>query len=155
VAFKNRYYAHLLPDDIIVWERFLSIHPNIYDRIEYDVRVGEGSTPPDDIEEKYKIMWRDLSQKRIDAIGHKPNLITIIEITRMAGMKAVGQLMVYPILYRGSYDKLTPISKLLIAEELLPDIESTLIENDIRFLLFPPGTGSPEQIRTEHAARGT
>lgn len=155
MGFKNRFYPHLLPDDIVVWERFLSVNPNRFDRIDYDIRVGNGSTPDPNIDLNYQQMWRELSQKRIDAIGYNNGLTTIIEITRRAGMKAIGQMVVYPILYRETFPGLDPIQSLLIAEELLPDIENTLLEHDIKFLLFPRGSGSPEYQQQEYDNRGT
>ena len=38
----NQKYPHLLPVDVPVWERFLSLFGDMYKSIDYDIRVGHG-----------------------------------------------------------------------------------------------------------------
>lgn len=137
MAFKNRFYPHLLPYDIPVWERYLASHGDQYIKIEYDVRVGEGSRPPRDLPDNIRQMWVDLSKKRIDAVAWRLDKIVLIEITRRAGMKAIGQLRTYPILYNLTYKPFLPAEPLLVAEQLLPDIKPALAENNIPYILLP------------------
>lgn len=137
MAFDNRFFPHLLPVDIPVWRRYLALHKGDFIKIEYDVRVGKGSDPPSELSESLRTMWTDLSKKRIDAVAWKPNAITVIEITRRAGMKAIGQLKTYPVLYRLTYEPFLPVESLLVCEELLADIQPALAENKIPYILLP------------------
>jgi len=78
-----------------------------------------------------------LSQRRIDAIGHRNGRATIFEITTSAGLTAIGQLQVYPQLYK----TLNPLAKteppILIAETIQDDILPYLQDSGITFMLFP------------------
>ncbi len=137
MAFKNRYYPHLLPVDIPVWERYLALHKDLYDHIEYDVRVGTGREPGVSYPIHIRGMALNLSRRRIDAVGHTAQAITVIEITKRAGLKAIGQLMVYPILYQQSFEPTVPIKVLLVAEELNTDILRPLMDLQLPFMLLP------------------
>jgi hypothetical protein len=82
-------------------------------------------------------MWTDLTQKRIDAVYRLPHQITIVEITRLAGMKAVGQLTTYPTLYQITYFPLVPIKTLLVCEKVLPDIIPVLDAKGLSYVILP------------------
>lgn len=126
MAFKNRFYPHLLPDDIPVWERYVSIFGPAYNYIDYDVQVGFGSKTPPDITPEIEKARRHLTRRRIDAIGYTDALVTLIEITRLADLKAIGQLVSYPILYGITYRPRLPVQMLLVCEKLHTDIEHVL-----------------------------
>lgn len=141
VTFKNRFYPHLLPNDIPVWERFLEAFPDRYDRIDYDVRVGKGREAPPEFEANLRKMALDLSRRRIDAIGYTPNRIDIIEITRLADLKAIGQLLAYPLLYRETFGPSVPVHTILVAEELHTDIKTVLDSLPVEVWLSPDPSG--------------
>lgn len=138
VAFENRFYPHLLPFDIPLWKRFLDKYAHQYIKFDYDIRVGEGSIAPENIPEKLRVMWNDLSKKRIDAVGFTGSSIVVIEITRRAGIKALGQMQTYPTLYRSTYRPVLPVMPLLVAEELLCDMKAPLVNANIPYVLLPP-----------------
>jgi len=131
-------FPHLLPEDRPVWERFLAIYSSHFFRFEYDVRVGQGNMPDLDLPENILKMSLDLTQRRIDAVGFTVAGIVIIEITRAAGLKAIGQLKTYPILYKSTYDPPQSIKPLLVCEELRPDILPILIAENIDYVILPP-----------------
>lgn len=115
-------YAHLLPPDVPVWERYLDLHKDTYDLLEYDVRVGLGRDPGPDFPENIRNMALDLSLRRIDCVGHSRGLITVIEITTSAGFKAIGQVLSYPLLYTLTYTPNFPVRSLLVCETMQSDI---------------------------------
>lgn len=123
---KNRQFPHLLPDDILIWEAYLADPLITWDSIDYDVRVGKGRDPGLAIAPNIRQMAIDLSQRRIDAVGHGPTFIDIIEITRSAGMTALGQLELYPILYQSTFSPAKPLRTLLVAAEIQSDITAKL-----------------------------
>jgi len=131
-------YPHLLPDDIPVWERFLHDFGGQFYRFEYDIRVGQGTKPPDDLPDNIKLDAKLLSQRRIDAVGYTVAGIIVIEITRAAGLKAIGQLKTYPLLYRQTYDPPQSVKPLLVCESLRPDIEPILIAENLDYVILPP-----------------
>src|SRR5512138_974790 len=122
MANKNRLYPHLLPEDIVLWERFLSLHGPEFSHFEYDVRVGQGRPIGDSYPDNIRQMAIDLSQRRIDAVGYTSTELYIIEVTVSAGLKAVGQLITYPILYTETFRPSRPLHPLLVTEALQPDV---------------------------------
>jgi len=131
VAFKNRFFPHLLPVDIAVWERFLALHGKAYSKFDYDVRVGVGRDPGDIVPETIRIMAVKLSQRRIDAVGWTPNRLDIIEITTDAGLTAIGQLEAYPRLYKAKFQPTTSLRPVLVCESIQTDLQTTLDELDV------------------------
>jgi hypothetical protein len=134
---QNRLYPHLLPVDIPVWERWLELHQQEYHLIEYDVRVGEGRPAPPYYPVNIQKMALDLSMRRIDAVAHTLSEIVVIEVTKRAGLKAVGQLLVYPILYRLTFDPPLGIRPLLVCEQINTDILAPLETLRLDYDLLP------------------
>ena len=130
-----RKFPHLLPDDIKVWERFLLRYGDEYTHFDYDVRVGYGRDPGPSYDQKMRQMGVDLSQRRIDAVGHKVDHLDIIEITHSAGLTAVGQLLAYPVLYGHMFQPRVPLIPLLVCAEIQSDIERPLTDLHIPFTL--------------------
>lgn len=143
MSFKNRFFPHLLPDDIPVWERFLATFPDRYDRIEYDVRVGKGRPAPPDFEPNIKKMALDLTRRRIDAVGFTNRRIDIIEITRLVDIKTIGQLFTYPALYSQTFNPTLPLQTVLVAEELHTSIDVILPLLPVEVWLSPAPDGTP------------
>jgi len=130
---KNHKYPHLLPDDVIVWEQFLKEHDELFQVFDYDVRVGTGRPMPDLPTSNLRRMATDLSQRRIDVVAHDNNSRTIIEITHTAGLKAIGQMASYPILYRAKYPGDYKLKSLLVAGQLESDTAPVLDEAKIPY----------------------
>jgi len=124
-------YPHLLSKDVPIWERWLDLHGDAFETIEYDVRVGDGRDPGEAFEPNIRDMALDLSRRRIDAVAHTPTEITVIEITTEAGLKALGQVTAYPILYRQTYNPTLPVRALLVCETLETDVEPALKQHNI------------------------
>lgn len=128
-------YPHILPPDVPVWERYLARGGDRHELIEYDVRVGLGRDPGPEFPENMRAMALDLSFRRIDAVAHDSHRITVIEITRYAGLTAIGQVMIYPILYRLTFMPSLPIVALLVAEEFESDIQVTADQMGVAYVL--------------------
>lgn len=134
---ERRRFPHLLKEDALVWQRYLSAESQKYSSIDYDVRVGLGRDPGPRFKSTLRSMAVDLSMRRIDAVGYNSTGIVIIEVTRSAGITAVGQLLAYPILYQQTYFPDRPLSVLLVAEEIQTDLEPVFQQLNIPYALFP------------------
>lgn len=129
---RNILYPHLLPPDVPVWEWFLHNHGDQYLRFDYDVRVGPGVHATGVAEKRVRQSAFDLSRRRVDAVGYRSNGIDIIEITQRADLKAIGQLVSYPILYIHTFGSHPGIQSLLVCEELLVGIDIVLAELPVK-----------------------
>lgn len=137
MANKNRQFPHLLPRDIEVWEAHLAAHPDDYQYIDYDVRVGRGRDPGPDYTDAIRSHALDLSKRRIDAVGHAVDHIAIIEITTRAGLKALGQMAAYPVLYALTFKPTLPLRQVLVCAELGTDAEPAFMQSTITVYQYP------------------
>lgn len=135
MSILNRQFPHLLPEDITVWQAFLTAHPNRWTEIDYDVRIGPGVDPGPEHTTGLRKMGKELSQMRIDAVGHMQNAIEIIEITQLAGLKAIGQLMTYPIFFQADFNPKLTLAPLLVCTSLRPGIDLVLAELHIAHII--------------------
>lgn len=120
-----------MPEDVPVWDLFLDQYAEDYISFDYDIHVGKGRPAPNDYPENIKRMAIDLSQRRIDAVGFKEDAIHIIEITRVAGIKAVGQLVTYPLLYQSTFAPTLPLIPVLVTREIMNDIQQIFVQHNI------------------------
>lgn len=111
-----------MPAEIPIWEAWLLIHKEEFDRYEYDVRVGESIVPPPDVDANIATMAVDLAKKRIDVVAYKGEDPTIIEIKEYAGLTALGQLLAYPILFVNEFPQQPAPDVRLITARFVPDI---------------------------------
>lgn len=149
----NRQFPHLLAPDIAVWRRFLDSRHNSFNRFDYDVRVGQGNHIPDHLPPNIQKMAKDLSQKRIDAVGWKNNHPTIFEITTTPSIKAIGQLAVYPILWQRTFAWEYAPPAVLVADSMHPDLATVLTAYHLPFVILPPPDPdhNPETSQTPEA----
>lgn len=134
---RNNLYPHLLQPDIDLWIRFLDKYEDHYNDFDYDVRIGKGRDPGNSEPENIRKMAIGLSQRRIDVVGYKEDEIQIIEITLSAGLKCIGQMETYPLLYKQTYNSLLPVTTLILAEKIEADIEPILIERNYKYIIIP------------------
>ena len=114
-------YERLRPEDVAVWERFMEKNPGKPWRMDYDVKVGIGRTPLEDLPEEYKKDWTALTRKRIDAVAWGPNEIYIIELKPQASLSALGQLLGYSELWEDMHNSGRRVIPLLLCNSLDPD----------------------------------
>lgn len=132
---QNRSYSHLLPEDIAIWEKFLPSIKDEFTYFDYDVRVGEGRDPGDTVPSNIRKMAIDLSQRRIDAIGHKDDSLTIFEISTSCGFTAIGQILGYPVLYNILYAPTVRVETAIVTGRIQDDIKPVLDSLQIKYFL--------------------
>lgn len=108
-----------------------------YSHIDYDVHVGNGRDPGPGFDPTIREMAIQLSQRRIDAVAHRPGAIDIIEVTLNAGLTALGQLMIYPALYLKTFPTTVPILPVLITRKFSTDVLDAYKQQGIALFVFP------------------
>jgi len=134
--YENNRFTHLLPKDIELWKLFLASPANIYDYFDYDVRVGDGRDPGSEFPEDIRSLAVKLSQRRIDAVGHHQTHLAIIEITPSAGLKALGQLSAYPLLYQLKFRPAIPLKPILVTSNMETDVHGAFVRAGIPTLIY-------------------
>ncbi|SRR5712692_3941272 len=85
----------LVPGEIVIFYRWLELHPTEYDRFDFDMRIGQGEDPGPTFDQKLRDMWLHNTRLRLDAVGYVGAAPTILEVKDDAGPAAVGQLLTY------------------------------------------------------------
>lgn len=89
----------MMPADVAIWERFIAKFPDMYDQVEYDVKVG---AVPEFVAQDPDLVHRaqaPLYQRKIDVVAYKGGQIDIIELKPRASMSTLGQVLGYKELY--------------------------------------------------------
>jgi len=128
-------YPHLIGEDIHVWNKFVLKFPDRFDTVDYDLKVGKGANTESLSQPKDKKTWSDLTKKRIDVIGYKDSIITIVEVKARVGLFTLGQILGYKFLYLLEYPELTSIRTLIVCSSISQDDSSVLEYYGIDFIV--------------------
>lgn len=119
---KRNWYPHMMPADVAIWERFIELHPDAYDFVEYDVKVGSVpefvSDHPDEAMKKQAPLY----EKKIDVLAYFRTEIDVIELKPRARMSTLGQVKGYVELYKRDREPLEKVNAVIITNELMPDM---------------------------------
>ncbi len=131
-------FPHLLPEEVLLWRRFLAEHGPEWDRFEYDVHVGEGATPPPGSPAHHVHMIAALSQKRVDVVGWLGGQPTLFEVTPRGGRAALGALTLYADLFSETFPGTPPPHLAAVVGFVDPDIARIFTARQIRVYVVTP-----------------
>jgi len=119
-------YPHMLAEDRPVWDRFLAENATLFDRVYYDVRLGGIWSTDPAYTEQMRLMYYNVSAKRIDALGELKKEIWIIEVAAKPGLRALGQLQTYMALWWEDPKINKPAVGILVAQAIDDDLKRSL-----------------------------
>lgn len=90
-------YPHMFPQDVAVWERFLTKYGEEYDGFYYDLMCGAPCMQYPHWDNNYRRDAEMLSRLRIDAVGVKGDSFDIIEVKPRLNATAIGQVLTYKL----------------------------------------------------------
>lgn len=128
---KRLYYPHMIDVDKAVWNRFVDKFPELFETVDYDFRVGKGSTAPMGFDENMSRMVTMLSQKRIDVIGWVDDQPTIIEVKNRVGLSTLGQVLGYKILFEREFSNFLVPETMVVCARISFDDHIVLKTNNI------------------------
>lgn len=128
-------YPHFVRDDAAIWERYLSRFGHTFDYFWYDVRVGRGADHPAIWEKKWADAWWNLTAKRIDVVGFRPQEIVIIEVRTNAGVGAIGNLIAYQDLFIADYHPEKAVKLMLITNRYDHDLAAVCAKQGIEYVI--------------------
>ncbi len=118
---------------------WIRAHTLEYDRIEWNVRLGEGIELGPEFDEETRRAARLNSQKRADFIAYGPGRTAIVEIKDRITHRAIGQLLLYSALWRRENPAGGLPRLIVIGTSIAPDTEPTLEATGITVEIYPPG----------------
>ena len=96
MALKDRKtFPHLFRVEAEIFHRWLQNHEELYDRFEFDLRVGDGAIEEAAATDAVSRGFKRLTQKRVDVVGFKGAQATIFEVRPDADQTALGNLLAY------------------------------------------------------------
>jgi hypothetical protein len=117
---------------------WIRAHGADYDRMEFNVRVGQGAPIAPGIDDATARQFQIITQKRIDVVAYKGNLVDLIEVKRNMTLGALGQLQGYQHLWQE--DVFRPhVDKLIAVAQIIdPDIRRVLDANGVTYYQLEP-----------------
>ena len=115
-------YPHMLPEDIVIWQRFISNGDYLPDHVWYDVRCGTAVEVVEGSPEWMRRMAGRLTRKRIDVVGQVGPGYWIIEIKPRASYVAFGQVVFYAHAFQREYAPTGDVVPVILTDVLDPDI---------------------------------
>ena len=116
-------YPHMLADEARIWTKFLQTTELVFEKINYDVHLGQGMLPVPGEPDFMKVLKLAVTRKRVDAIAETAEDIWLFEVKPRIGMSALGQLVNYFELYQREYQPTKSVMLAAIGEREEPDIK--------------------------------
>ena len=129
-------FRHLLYREKELAKRYIDRYGEQYNKIEYDVHIGNGVVSGEEKEDKYRNMFQHLTKKRIDMVGHTKTEIHIVEFRPMADIRQIGKLLTYGLLYSKTFPTTKEIKLILVTDNILPDDKMAAEEYDIEVIII-------------------
>ena len=108
----------MLPPDVPVWYRFLEKWGHEIDKLWYDCLLGGPFLTPKEELDPIKKSWRYVNAKRPDAIAETKSEVWIIEVSANPGLRAMGQVFSYQMLWQED-PKIEKIDRMVLVVETL------------------------------------
>ncbi|MCR4323012.1 MAG: hypothetical protein NUV61_02905 [Candidatus Azambacteria bacterium] len=124
-------YPRMKPEDVAVWERFIENNPDYFDNVEYDVEIGAGAPQNPELPENIQADGKILTQKKIDVVGYRDDVVYVIELKPTADMRCLGQMLTYPTLYKATYSPIAEVKSMVICREVERELDALFAEHDI------------------------
>lgn len=117
---------------------WLKDHGPKFDSIEWDVRLGEGVTPPPDLDPVYQEVMRRGTQLRADCIVHVDIYATIVEVKKRGGANAMGQLLAYRLLWMAMHPQRPEPYMVLVTSSVTAEVKLILEAHRITTYVVAP-----------------
>jgi len=132
---------HMLNADIPVWYRFLEQNGHLFQSLYYDCFVGGQWHTAKELEDPMIRMWWANTAKRLDALAVLEDEVWIIEVASAPGLRSVGQLQSYRVLYLED-PKFEKIEKMvLVFEHIDTDVIASAAAYGILCHVMPSAPG--------------
>ncbi|MBA7518884.1 hypothetical protein ES705_10958 [subsurface metagenome] len=130
----QRRYEQMMSEDMGPWTEFLKSDSMPLQEVWYNVHVGQAVEVPAGSPAYMKAHAAAVSRKRIDVIGRTKNELWIIEVKPYANMQAIGQVLVYEVLFLREFAMNLRSRKVIVAETCDSDIIEAAARYDVTII---------------------
>ena len=135
-------YPHMMPEDTVIWTRFLKNADVRIDEVWYDVRVGKAVEVPSGQPEWMKRFAEYSTRKRIDIVARRGNDYWIIEAKPKAGVVALGQALYYAEAFKAEFKPTASVVPAVVTDRVDPDVRPIFDRYGV--VVFEVGVGAQE-----------
>lgn len=86
-------------EDFKIWQIWKHKIKENFEGVYFNVHVGDGIDPGENVDEKFKRFWVQKTQLRIDVLVVYPDRVEIVELRHNASTSAIGRVLAYRDLY--------------------------------------------------------
>ena len=115
-------YPHFLAADTDVWTRYLGNPIVPIKEVWYDVHVGGAVKLLPGADEMDKRIAAGVTRKRIDVVAKVGAGFWIIEVKPVAGMTAIGQIIIYTRLFVQEFQVTGEVFPVIVADQVDQDV---------------------------------
>lgn len=101
--------------DYALWRRYRSVLIGEYDRVYFNVRVGEPIPVAEDLPPEIKIFSEAVSRRRVDVVAEKAAGWLLVELKYNAGAEGLGQILLYQSLWKSDPPDDRPVVPLIVS----------------------------------------
>lgn len=134
---KQRKYAHMMPQDVRIWERFLDTNPIPSAMVAYDVHVGSIPALPPDAPDYLRKHVQAVYPKKIDLVIYFPTQTLVTEVKPFAGLTALGQALGYRHLFAQDFPFAPLPVACILTDMAQPDMPSLCRWHGITLIEVP------------------
>lgn len=108
--------------DLLIWFRYRAQAAKLFDRLYFNVRVGEPIIFDVDFPPEIIDMSIAISRRRIDVVGETPTDWCLIELKYNAGAESLGQILMYKALWLQDPPDARAVSLTIISDRANKDL---------------------------------
>lgn len=131
--FRKR-YRHMQRKEAAIWRGFLNRGGVPFLEVWYDVHVGQAMRIPCGCPEFIKAVADGVSRKRIDVVGRTKVGFWVIELKRICGAGAIGQVDVYRDLAIKELGLEGVVEAVIICDQVDVDVGATALRDGVRVI---------------------
>jgi len=124
-----------------VWQRFLVSSYALYDAYAYDVELVAPQSLPANLTPQMQQMWLRNNAKRIDAIGERGGIRTLIEVRALATFQTIGQILGYQTLFPDAFPGVTISAPMIVCSSAADQIPKIAAAQGITLAIVGTGPG--------------
>jgi len=140
---KQRKYAHMMPEDVRIWERFLDRNPIPGAMVAYDVHLGSTPTPSPDAPQYLKKHIAAVYPKKADLVIYLHTETLVTEVKPFAGLTSLGQALGYRHLFAQDYPFAPQPVPCILTDTAQPDMPSLCHKLGITLIQLGPSPLAP------------
>lgn len=131
---KRYWYPHMMPGDVAIWEKFIANNPKAFDKVSYDLAVGQGASFDPTVNDETGGDINRLYQRKIDVLAVSDKRVFVIEIKPRAGSSSLGQVRAYVTLFKRDYSPVDPVTPMVLTDMIMPDMEFLAKEEKVELV---------------------